>query len=201
MLLDRPIKLCHGPGNGVDQACLMTASNMLVGNAGLGDEASCQCLVIRHFIIPTNDQMPIELLWELYGPLAWDIVGTATGDKEVMSQRAEAFASLARTVCAAVLEKAYRRGGLVNSGQYLEAMVTGSTEMDRPTARSEIKSEYAASIIVHGAYCLSDCEHKVIKDRTYWEACRDAILEACAIGDKRPVELAMTPQQLCESLS
>lgn len=70
MLLDRPLKLCRGAGNGVDSACLMTAANMLTGNGARGDEAVCVCPVIRAFIIPTNDCMADDLRQELYGPLA-----------------------------------------------------------------------------------------------------------------------------------
>lgn len=82
------IHLTHGAGNGVDRACLMTASNMLIGRGQDGDNNSCVCPVIRRFIIATNDSMPESLLGDLYGPLAWEILGTATGDPKIEQQRA-----------------------------------------------------------------------------------------------------------------
>jgi hypothetical protein len=86
------IRLSHGAGNGVNSACLMTASNMLIGKGNLGDTSTCQCDLIRAFVIRTNDKMPLDLLEELYGPLCWEIIGTKTDDREVIQKRAFAFA-------------------------------------------------------------------------------------------------------------
>jgi hypothetical protein len=91
----RVINLTHGAGNGTDKACLMTASNMLIGKGELGDINDCVCLLLRRFIIITNDVMPIPLLRELYGPLVWEILGTRTDDPVVLQQRAFAFADWA----------------------------------------------------------------------------------------------------------
>ena len=70
------IKLCSGPGNGVDTACLMTASNMLIGKGYMGDEATCQCSLIRKIIIHANDSMLQTQRNELLGPLVFEILGT-----------------------------------------------------------------------------------------------------------------------------
>lgn len=83
----REINLTHGAGNGVDKACLMTASNMLIGKGEDGDNSSCVCPILRRFIITTNDAMPIGLLGELYGPLAWEIIGTRNDAPEVLAAR------------------------------------------------------------------------------------------------------------------
>ena len=83
----RVLNLCHGEGNGVDSACLMTASNMLIGKGHEGDQNSCVCPILQRFIIRTNDLMPVELLGELYGPLAWEIIGTRNDDRSVIEAR------------------------------------------------------------------------------------------------------------------
>lgn len=85
-------KLCHGDGNGIDTACLMTASNMLIGKGHEGNNNSCVCPIIRQFIIQTNDAMPEDLLQELYGPLAIEIIGTRNDDPVVRQQRGFTFA-------------------------------------------------------------------------------------------------------------
>lgn len=82
MLLDKPLKLCSGAGNGVDQACLMTATNMLIGQPKLGDRATCVCTLLREFIIPTNDAMPNGMRQKHYGLLPWEIIGTKIGCTE-----------------------------------------------------------------------------------------------------------------------
>ena len=96
MLLDKPLRLCHGAGNGVDTACLMTATNMLIGCGNKGDEAVCVCPVLRAFIITTNDCMPDALRQELYGPLPWLLIGTKTYDIGVMVRRAEILSDAAQ---------------------------------------------------------------------------------------------------------
>ena len=85
----RVVRLTHGPGNGVDKACLMTASNMLIGRGEDYDDNACVCPVLRQFIIYTNDNMPIELLEELYTPLVWEILGTR--NNKVLQLRVFAF--------------------------------------------------------------------------------------------------------------
>jgi len=88
----RVIKLCSGEGNGIDAACLMTASNMLIGRGEDGDKNWCVCPLLREFIIQTNDAMPDDLRAELYGPLVFEILGTRNDDHDVILQRAFAFA-------------------------------------------------------------------------------------------------------------
>ena len=106
MLLDKPLRLCHGAGNGVDTACLMTATNMLIGCGNKGDEAVCVCPVLRAFIITTNDCMPDALRQELYGPLPWLLIGTKTDDIGVMVRRAEILSDAAQELAEYAAEAA-----------------------------------------------------------------------------------------------
>ena len=103
----RVIHLTHGAGNGINKACLMTASNMLIGRGEDGDNNSCVCQLLQSFIIATNDAMPEELLGELYGPLIWEILGTRNDDPAVIQRRAYAFADwTVREVAPLALESA-----------------------------------------------------------------------------------------------
>lgn len=83
----RTIRLTRGKGNGVDSACLVTASNMLCGRPEDLDNNSCVCDIIQAFAIVTNDLMPLDLLPKIYGPLAWEIIGTRTEDESVFTAR------------------------------------------------------------------------------------------------------------------
>jgi hypothetical protein len=182
MLLDKPICLCKGAGNGVDQACLMTAANMLCGKGDMGDaaEGSCVCPIIRAFIIPTNDRMPSNLRSELYGPLAWEIVGTASDDRAVWVRRAGIFAD-----AAAELAKIAAAADAAAYAVYAAA------------------AGYAAAYAAYAAAANAAAANADADDvqRQIWTICRDAILSACAVGDKRPVERTITAQQLVGALS
>lgn len=92
----RTIKLCHGPGNGINEACLMTASNMIIrdddeisilSSREELDENDKVCPIIREFIIVSNDSIPINILGELYTPFVWEILGTNTNDINIMIER------------------------------------------------------------------------------------------------------------------
>lgn len=85
------IKLVHGPGNGVDTACVLSAASILIGKPEELDGCYCVCPVIGSFVARTNDSMPLCLLREVYGDLPWEIIGTSTKDERIMSQRALHF--------------------------------------------------------------------------------------------------------------
>ena len=88
----RVINLCAGEGDGKKTACLMTASNMLIGKPENGDKSSCVCPLLRSFILVTNDAMPDAIRNILYGPLVWEIVGTRNNNNDVLRARLEALA-------------------------------------------------------------------------------------------------------------
>lgn len=174
----RVINLCHGAGNGADRACLMTASNILIGKEECGDEAICVCPVIRAFIIPTNDAIPEELLGELYGPLAWEIVGTRVNDPTIELQRAFAFADWAvRVVAPLALEALGQKDAA--------SRLRGLAEINC------LETANAAADAAHAASAVADI----------WHLCPEIIRKVAAIGDRRPVEVVMTPDQLAKRLS
>jgi hypothetical protein len=74
------VKLCHGPGNGIDTACLVTASNMLIGKGHMGDSPTCQCPLIAGIAIVTNDGMPDNVRHKLLTPLIWEIINTRNSE-------------------------------------------------------------------------------------------------------------------------
>lgn len=88
---DQGVYLSRGAGNGIDIACLMTASNMLIGRGEEGDGCTCQCPIIREFIVRTNDLIPDKPRNLIYGPLVYEILGTRTDSRDVESRRAIAL--------------------------------------------------------------------------------------------------------------
>lgn len=189
MLLDKPLKLCFGAGNGVDRACLMTASNMLVGRGDLGDRSdlggSCVCPLLRDFIIDTNDMMSQEAREKHYGPLAWEIIGTLSDDPIVLSMRKEELTKFA-----------IRMLEICGSG-------LSTTETARVDVYLRTDAPYYAARVA--AYVALDSSRGGFNSTfSHDEAaaeCAAVIRRVAAIGDKRPVELAMTPEQLCAALS
>lgn len=99
----RTIRLCRGPGNGIDTACLATAVAMLAGEPEHRDSPECLCPVIRSFVVATNDAMNQERRSKLYGDLPWLLIGTNNGCQngaEVEKQRALVAADYAVRVFA-----------------------------------------------------------------------------------------------------
>jgi len=219
----RIIRLTHGAGNGVDKACLMTASSMLIGKGEDGDNNSCVCSVLREFIITTNDAMPEDLLGELYGPLAWEILGTATGDHEIERQRAYRFADWAVREITPI---ALREVGLGDSAAKLESLppvvdqqtsyaavdaaraaaravnaadsAVAAVDAARAAARAVDAATYAARAVIYASHAAVDaaCAAELI-----WRKCPDIIREVAAIGDRRPVETVIDHCALAEALA
>jgi len=178
MLLDKPLRLCHGAGNGVDTACLMTATNMLIGCGNKGDEAVCVCPVLRAFIITTNDCMPDALRQELYGPLPWLLIGTKTDDIGVMVRRAEILSDAAQE--------------LAEYAEYAAKSAKYAAEYAKYAA--EYAAEYAAKAAKYAAEYAA-------AERRIWTICRDALVRAAEVGSKTPTEIVMTPDEICAALS
>ena len=197
----RVIRLTHGAGNGVDRACLMTATSMLAGVPEQLDNTSCVCPMLRAFIVKTNDAMPEELLGELYGPLAWEILGTATDDREVMQARAYAFADSAVREIAPM---ALRDAGLEEAAKRLESL---------PEIRDKESARAAAADAAHAAADAADADARAAADAAayaaayaasqsrLWRKCPDIIRRVASIGDKRPVECVIDCEQLAEALA
>lgn len=213
MNFDRVIRLTSGAGNGVDQACLMTASNMLIGKGSMGDVATCQCDLIRAFVIPTNDAMPDDLRCELYGPLVYEILGTKTDDPQLLQQRAFAFADWAVREIAPI---ALRANGLAEDAKKLEGLpticddATAAAVADaaaRAAADAVAAAVAAASAATHAAHAAraaaaSAAAHAArAAANTIWRKCPEIILRVAAIGDRRPVEPACTVDELADALS
>ena len=171
----RVIKLCSGKGNGIDTACLMTASNMLIGRGEDGDENSCVCPVLREFIIQTNDVMPDDLRAELYGPLVFEILGTRNDDVEVLRQRALAMADWAvREIEPIALDEA----GLKIMADTLRSL---PEIVDRQTA----DATFAAVADAYATYTALAVNAVYAAD-PIWRLCPEIILRVAAIGDLRP---------------
>ena len=199
----RVINLTHGAGNGIDTACLMTASNMLIGRGEDGDNNSCVCSLLRLFIVLTNNPMPLPLLRELYGPLAWEILGTRNDDPAVMRARACAFADWSvREIAPLTLESI----GL-------------SAEADKLRSLSEIVDDQSARAAADAARAAADAADAADADdaaddaaraaraaadaarsANAWRKCPEIIRRVSAIGDKRPVECVIDAEQLARAL-
>ena len=229
----RVIKLSHGKGNGIDKACLMTASNMLIGKGDEGDDNSCVCPIIRSFIIPTNDKMPEDLLGKIYSPLIWEILGTKTDDKDVIQKRAYLFvdaavrefaplaleqaglnehsnnlrnlpkivdtntAKLAYTAAAAAYAAANAAYVAANAANAANAAAYAAAVAVSYAAAAAVAAANAANAANAAAYAANAAAYAA---NAAWERCASLIIEACKIGDKRPVEPCLTENQLCEML-
>ena len=193
------IHLTHGAGNGVDTACLMTASNMLCGRGADGDYNSCVCLVIRSFIITTNDAMPEALLGELYGPLAWEILGTRTDDPSVERQRAYRFSDWAVREVAPIALDAKGLHEQAAKLRGLEPVVDQPTAADAGNAANA--AAHAACAAAYAAYAGADAAYAGADAETIWRKCPDIIREVAAIGDRRPVETVIGHDELADALA
>ena len=209
----RIVKLCHGQGNGIDKACLMTAANMLIGKGADGDKSTaknCICPIIRRFIIKTNDAMPSGLLSELYGPLVWEILGTRSQNPEVNQARAFLFADWAVRSISPIRLAAI--GKKVEAEQLKALPKIDSVETARYAAHAAAYAADAAADAAHAAayaaaYAAADAAAYAAEAAAdadacdIWRMCPDIIRAAAAIGDKRPVETLLTHDELADALT
>lgn len=213
MLLDTPLRLCYGAGDGKTEACLMTATNMLIGQPEQEDKAVCVCPTLRGFIITTNDGMPGELRQLLYGDLPWEIIGTRTDDKEAMADRLAVFQRLAEKCQAALTAFGYRvngkfRGDVTDLANET-MLISRSLRSGRVSSDSNLAwpGDMAALIvsttvdIIDSSSPNTTAEDRACSIQTVWGWCREAILEICAIGDKRPVETVMSVEEMVAALN
>ena len=175
----RVLNLCHGKGNGVDKACLMTASNMLIGKGKHGHYNSCVCPILQRFIFRTNDRMPVELLGELYGPLAWEIIGTRNDNRSVIEARVFKLVDWQiRVMLPKLLEllKDDRREVLLS--------IEGVKDADSAMAARDV-------IRAHFKNSAADADADACKawQREYWSLFPQIIREISEIGDLRPKEV------------
>lgn len=192
MLLDNPIRLCRGAGNGKNAACLMTAVSMINGRPWERDAPSCVCPSITNFAVPTNDAMSDEQRQELYGDLPWEIIGTRTDPADQL-RRSQVFMGLATQLHEEYVVNQMAIWHLIPSGfqNYMthrdEAVGYGSVS-DAANCIAMISHRLRA------VGCLGEVEAIFVR-------CREAILQACAIGDRRPKEAVMTPAELSAALA
>lgn len=198
MLLDKPLRLCNGAGNGVDTACLMTATNMLIGRGDKGDEAVCVCPVLRAFIITTNDCMPDDLRQELYGPLPWLLIGTKTSDVSVMVRRAEILSEAAQELAKYAAKSAEYAEYAAMYAKYAARYAAKSAEYAKSAA---MYAKYAAMYAAMYAAESAKSAEYAAEQRRIWMLCRDALVRAAEVGSKTPVEIVMTPDEICAALS
>lgn len=184
----------------------MTASNMLIGRGQDGDNNSCVCPLLRTFIIITNDAMPERILGEVYGPLVWEVLGTRTDDPAVLMKRMFVFIERADAILQSV------RCSLIASLGCSKYM------MDAKVFAAEVKdyAEWPGCMEVW----FPELEHKARRPISYigrvmahlihmenhtstnvCHTCADIIREVAAIGDKRPVECAISQEVLADALS
>jgi len=196
----RVINLTHGEGNGIDKACLMTASNMLIGKPEDLDNNSCVCPLLREFIIITNDGMPLELLRELYTPLIWEILGTRNDDPVILKKRAYCFADWAvRDICNLDVAE------IVDIETALTAYAVANAAAKAAAYAAAYNFTYATYNAVDAAadaaYSAANAAADAAADAVaIWEKCPEIIRKVAAIGDKRPVEIVLSETELRETL-
>lgn len=217
MLLDKPLRLCHGAGNGIDKACLMTATNMLRGRPEARDGCdSCTCMLLARFIVCTNDTMRACDRHEVYGPLPWEIMGTYTEDPKVLLKRARVLVDGCRDMLQApycdaqsyiYMDRAegYLRHAADGGGGSLQSRlvsaVTNATSALCASSRGGSHALYEGGVLGRVLRYTTAPYKSPVKTRVGANRCRNLILEVCKIGDKRPVELKMTPSQLSTALA
>lgn len=193
----RVIRLTHGAGNGVDKACLMTASNMLIGRGADGDNNSCVCQVLRGFIVRTNDRMPESLLGELYGPLAWEILGTRNDDRTVMLQRADMLFRWTRDL----LNENWA-GSPYWATKSLDYAAGCYAEADQATCKvvAMLALHTCSTTLGLVAGDLAECSY-ASRIKNIWPLFPEIIRRVASIGDKRPVECVIDCEQLADALA
>ena len=178
------MQLCVGAGNGVDTACLMTATNMLIGKPELLDkEGDCICPFIANFVRQSNDAIGTfdrKLLNDLYSPLVWELPGTRNPDsvplreKYLLNWLLELLTPQVHDIYA-VCRTRY--------GKSVEAV----RKMYADSGTSWLPQNVIAFMRIYASFWRStDIFHH----------CPDLIRGMAAIGDRRPVETVMTQEEL-----
>ena len=202
----RVINLTHGKGNGIDKACLMTASNMLIGKPEDLDNNSCVCPLLRKFIIITNDNMPLKLLRELYTPLIWEILGTRNDDPVILQKRTYCFADwVVRDICnldvteIVDIKTALAALAAAHAAAHAAANVANAVYAANYAAYAANAATNAVANAANVANAATNAANAV-KVTNNWEKCPEIIRKVAAIGDKRPVEIVLSETELRETL-
>ncbi len=206
----RTIKLCFGAGNGVDTACLMTAVSIVTGAESPNDSPSCVCPILRAFIVKCNDNMPDALRSELFTPLIWELPGTQTTAEnqilrakvfvhgsQILAARAAAAAAAAAAAYAAVDADVAAAAARAASAA---ADVAADAADAAAVYAAAYAAAYAARAAAYAAYA-ADVAAAYADVREIYEYCVTLIRVAMSIGDKRPVEIVKTPEQLALQLN
>ena len=210
----RVIRLTRGSGNGVDEACLMTASNMLIGCGEQGDKNNCVCPLLRAFILPTNDSMPKDTLGELYGPMVFEILGTRSEYRSVMTARMLAFVdwflrdfSVSRMKYFGHDEQARKRAELppIVDAKTLSFSMTADlndsehsivtlalNDLDRPGQNWD---EAVACDVSHAV-----CREYVLGYKQAFTKCPEIIRRIAAIGERKQVATCLSWDDLAHKL-
>lgn len=230
----RVIQLTHGAGNGKDKACLMTASNMLIGRPQDKDKNHCVCPVIQQFIVITNDTMPEPLLGPLYGDLAWEILGTRTTNFEITRRRAfylscwvfrkllpvilrqkgrwhplaKQLSEIPETADQETLRATLRRIATRDIRRPSPGSISCSVEAkvnDNLNAFWGLVNARGAAVVVERACVVASWAARTVPaaavhQRGIWEMCPDVIRGMAAIGDRRPQEVVLSRDELCDQL-
>jgi hypothetical protein len=184
------LKFTHGAGDGKKTGCLRTMANALIGQpeelAKLTPENQI-CPVMGSFIVTTNDNIPTDILGEVYGPLAAEILGTITKDEKIMRERAIMFAEWADNiprpkrfkVVTPLTEWAYEQFRLGKDPVHVAGDVAA-------------KAAKRATTVLRGS-------KKETSHRKVAEACRDILHKVATSHERAPVKIVN--QELLVALS
>jgi hypothetical protein len=205
----RTIKLCFGAGNGVDTACLMTAVSIVTGAESPTDSPSCVCPILRAFIVKCNDNMPDALRSELFTPLIWELPGTQTTvENQILRAKVFAHGSQILAARAAAARAAAYAAAAVDADVAAAAARAARAAVDAAdVAAAADAADVAAAAADVAAYAAraaayaADVAAAYAAVREIYEYCVTLIRVAMSIGDKRPVEIVKTPEQLALQLN
>lgn len=200
MLLDKPLKLCAGPGNGENEACLLTAVSMLMGDSAMSDSPSCVCPLLRGFIPPVNDGMS-QLERETYlSDLPWKIIGTNTGDMNILRQRTQVFIDAVNKEESNIASH-YES---LHCSRFALFVFDGKQKSVRRIPNHRVLEQLHLSnktLFEAGLFSeLIGNATVVLTKIKAWDTCREVILKICEIGNKTPIEPAMSAEDLFEAL-
>lgn len=226
----RTISLCAGKGDGKKTACLMHAISIITGHKHEGDHPSCVCEAIIHFGIDLNDSLLQVHRDELLVPLIWELPGTILPEasikqfhereKLLVSTKHEMFIAVCNILahhkfnhpwknsirydirkpiaCEAALvhmflkqEYIFTRIRRIPDLLWSSANELTKLTLDAPPVDPDLRQEAEQAVDA----CLFEIS---LAQATIGV---EGIRKAAAIGDKRPVEKALSPEQLAEYLA
>jgi hypothetical protein len=153
---------------------------MVCGEIGMGCKPAALCPSMYGFIYGTNDRMPQEVRDRLYGPLVYELAGTGGATMQVIDARSNHIRARVKGLLAGRMLPAFMRA-LEEHGWHpaIGTTIDNAIAADPGTAMGLLASYVDSSL---------------------WEECPKILLEAAAIGDKRPVEVVIPPDELAVRL-